>query len=99
MKALRLFLVLSLFSIISIQLSIFLVGCTQVKAYSQKRQRHATISSGKLEGMEKADVLKQFGRPQAASKSGVSECWYYAQPREVWIWFNAEGKVDHWEVQ
>lgn len=97
MKTQRLLLTLILFSVISFQLSVFLTGCAQVKRHSQTRRRLSAISAGNLEGMSKVEIVKKFGQPRAVSKSKISECWYYAQPREMWIWFE-EDAVDRWEV-
>ena len=74
------------------------LGCATLKEYSQGKKVLSAISTGDLKGMGKIDVIKNFGRPVATSKSEVSECWYYAQPKSIWVWFEND-KVDHWEVE
>ncbi len=98
MKTQRLLLILILLSVISFQLLAFLTGCVHVKRHSQTRTRLSAISAGNLEGMSKVEVIKKFGQPPATSKSEISECWYYAQPSEMWIWFEKD-VVDHGEVK
>jgi len=97
MRTQRLLLILILLSVISFQLPVFLTGCAHVKRHSQTRRRLSAISTGNLEGMSKVEIIKKFGQPRATSKSEISECWYYARPREMWIWFE-EDVVDHREV-
>jgi len=75
-----------------------LAGCANLKTHSQRKNRLLTISKGDLKGMGKVDLIKTFGHPVATSKSGVSECWYYAKPKAIWIWFKKD-KVDHWDVE
>lgn len=90
-RAIQLFIVYSL-------LVVGLCGCTTVKEYSQTRRRLSTISSGNLKGLSKVDVIKRMGHPLAISKSEVSECWYYAEPKPIWIWFK-EDKVEYCELE
>ncbi|MCQ9208909.1 MAG: hypothetical protein NG712_05995 [Omnitrophica bacterium] len=84
--------------LVLILLSAGLSGCVNLKAHSQRRNRLLATSESNLKGMGKVDLIKAFGHPLATSKSGVSECWHYAQPKAIWIWFK-EDKVDHWEVE
>ena len=98
MRTQRLSLILILLLVISFQLPVFLTGCAQVKRHSQTRKRLSAISAGNLEGMSRVEVIKKFGQPPATSRSEISECWYYAQPREMWIWFE-EDEVESWEVK
>lgn len=84
--------------IIFIFLAATLIGCANLKEYSQSRNVLSAISKDNLKGMGKIDVIKKLGQPVATSKSEVSECWYYAKPKAIWIWFE-ENKVDHWEVE
>ena len=99
LKARRLFLILVLLLAFSaFQLSVFLSGCLSLRGSLQNGNILLAISTGNLKGMDKVDVIKQFGHPVATSKSEISECWYYARPRSVWLWFKSN-KVDHWEVE
>ena len=86
------------FLIIFIFLAVALIGCANLKEYSQSKNTLLAIPEGTLKGMGKVDVIKRFGHPLATSKSDISECWYYAKPKAIWIWFE-EDKVDHWEVE
>jgi len=98
-EARRLFLILVLLLAFSaFQLSVFLSGCSSLRGSLENGNILLAISGGKLKGMDKVDVIKQFGRPVAISESEISECWYYAQSRSVWVWFE-NNKVDHWEVE
>ena len=74
-------------------------GCAPLGRQAQERMQISSFSSGSLKGLNKVDIAKKFGQPLATSTSGVSECWYYAQPREIWIWFNKDNKVTRWEVK
>ena len=77
----------------------FLLGCSHLKEYSQTKRRLSAISTGNLKGMSKVDIVKKFGQPLATSKSGVSACWYYAKPCEMWVWFDKDDKVERWEAK
>ena len=76
----------------------FLSGCASLKERSQTKNRLLSVSEGTLKGMGKVDLIKRCGHPVAISKSGVSECWYYAEPKAIWIWFEGE-RVERWEVE
>lgn len=95
MKSPKLFLLFTLCFI----LSTFLIGCAHLAEYSQNRDRLAAISAGDLKGLGKVEVIKKFGRPSATTESEVSESWYYDRPREIWFWFDKDGKVERWEVK
>ena len=75
----------------------FLSGCAQLRKHSQVRRRLSSISTGNLKGLSKVDIIKRFGQPLARSKSEVCESWYYGRPREIWIWFDKNNKVERWE--
>ena len=76
----------------------FLSGCVQVEERAQNMNMLSVISSGELKGMSKVEVIQEFGAPAATSKSELSECWYYAKPKAIWLWFEND-QVDHWEVE
>ncbi|MBN2096873.1 MAG: hypothetical protein JW714_00175 [Candidatus Omnitrophica bacterium] len=88
--------------LIVVSASCVLVGCSTVRVQAQSktliRNRLAVISSGELKGMSKVEVIEKIGEPLAISESQVSECWYYAQPQPIWIWFK-DNQVDHWDVE
>ena len=86
------------FSIIFMLLAVTLTGCSGLKGRSQGRNMLSAISAGSLKGMDKVEVIKEFGQPVATSKSDASECWYYARPKSIWLWFKGNN-VDHWEVE
>lgn len=98
MHLLRPFFVIVICSVTSLQLLTSLTGCAQVKSYSPAKVRPGAIVKGKLKGLNKVEVIKKFGNPVTTSKSGISESWYYKEPRDVWIWFK-DGKVTHWETK
>ena len=75
-----------------------LVGCAHLEKYPPNKGGLSTVSVGDLKGLSKVDIVKKFGQPLATSKSDVSEAWYYAQPGELWIWFD-KNKVERWEVK
>lgn len=83
---------------ILILLSAFLIGCAHLSEYSQNRRRLSAISAGNLKGLDKIEIIKEFGQPLSVSKSELSESWYYAKPCEIWIWFE-EGKVERWQAK
>ncbi len=97
-KGRRKILVFVLLSAFSLQLSAFLISCAHLEKYSPGKGRFSAVSIGDLKGLSKVDIVKKFGQPLATSKSDVSEAWYYAQPSELWIWFD-KNKVERWEVK
>ncbi len=86
------------FLLIPILISVTLVSCAHPRRHPESRKKSFAAPIANLKGMNKVDIIKQFGQPVATSTSEVSECWYYAQPGEVWIWFEGN-KVVRWEVK
>lgn len=95
MHLLKSFLVTVLYSVIVL---VSLTGCVQVKSYSQAKAKQRIVAGGKLEGLDRVEVIKKFGTPVTTSKSGISESWYYKEPLETWIWFE-DGKVTRWQTK